>query len=285
MSAPPLLHATAQLRDVRLHYVTCGFTDQTTQAVMLLHGWPQSWYEWRHVMPELAEDHAVIAVDLRGLGDSSKPVAGYDKMTLAADLTELAGQLGLTQIAVVGHDWGGAVAAALALQQRQLVTHLAMLDIVLPGIPLPGMGEGLGGYWHMQFHQVMDLPEALVTGREETYIRWFFSNFAHNPAAITPDDVAEYVRCLQQPGALRSGFGYYRAMGDDAVAFAEAAKTPLVCPVLALGGAQSIGAGVKLCAEQFASDVRGGVIENCGHWIPEEKPAELLAELRPFLAL
>jgi len=285
MSTTSLQHATAQLDDVRLHYVTCGFTPQTTQAVMLLHGWPQSWYEWRRLIPELARDHPVIAVDLRGLGDSSKPVSGFDKMTLAIDLAELAGKLGLTQIAVVGHDWGGAVAAAFALQQRELVTHLAMLDIVLPGIPLPGMGDGLGGYWHMQFHQVMDLPEALIAGREEIYSRWFFSNFAYNPAAITLDDVAEYVRCLQQPGALRSGFGYYRAMGEDAAAFAAAAKTPLDCPVLALGGAQSIGAGVKLCAEQFASDVRGGVIENCGHWIPEEKPVELLAELRPFLAL
>ena len=285
MSSTSLKHATTQLSDVRLHYVTCGFTPQTTQAVMLLHGWPQSWYEWRHLIPELARDHPVIAVDLRGLGDSSKPVTGYDKMTVAGDLAQLADQLELTQIAVVGHDWGGAVAAAFALQQRELVTHLAMLDIVLPGIPLPGVGDALGSYWHMQFHRVMDLPEALITGREEIYSRWFFSNFAYNPAAITPDDVAEYVRCLQQPGALRSGFGYYRAMAADAVAFAEAAKTPLDCPVLALGGAQSIGAGVKLCADQFASDVRGGVIEECGHWIPEEKPAELLAELRAFLAL
>ncbi len=249
---------------------------------MLLHGWPQSWYEWRHLIPELARDQAVIAVDLRGLGDSGKPAGGYDKMTIAADLAELADQLGLTRISLVGHDWGGAVAAAFAMQQRQLVTHLAILDIVLPGIPLPGVGDALGAYWHMQFHQVMDLPEALIGGKEETYIRWFFKNFAYNPAAITSDDVAEYLRCLQQPGALRSGFGYYRAMPEDALAFAEAAKVPLTCPVLALGGAQSIGVGVKLCAEQFAEDVTGGVIENCGHWIPEEKPAELVAELRRF---
>jgi hypothetical protein len=119
----------------------------------------------------------------------------------------------------------------------------------------------------------------LVTGRERAYISWFFQNFAYNPRAVSEADVDEYARCLAQPGALRAGFEYYRAAGQDAVDFAAAARAPLSCPVLALGGERSIGAAVKLCMQQVAGDVRGGVMERCGHWIAEAQPQALLDEL------
>ncbi|HAC35459.1 MAG TPA: alpha/beta hydrolase [Gammaproteobacteria bacterium] len=272
------------LEQVRLHYVTAGYSPGVKEAVVLLHGWPQSWYEWRHLMPELATGgRTVVAVDLRGLGDSSKPAGGFDKKTLADDVAQLLHQLGLERVVVVGHDWGGAVAAALALQYRQLIIRLVLLDIVIPGIPLPGIGDGLAGYWHMQFHQVADLPEALVQGREAVYISWFFNNFAFNPAAFNAADIAEYTRCASQPGALRCGFGYYRCLQEDAQFFSSVAEQKLGIPVLALGGEQSIGAGVKLCAEQFATNVEGGVVEQCGHWIPEERPVVLLEWLNGFI--
>jgi pimeloyl-ACP methyl ester carboxylesterase len=274
-------HHTAQLPDVRLHYLTAG----DGPALVLLHGWPQSSHEWRHLIPTLAQRYRVIAPDLRGLGDSSRPVGGYDKMTVAGDVRALLRDgLGVTQAAVVGHDWGGAVAYALAAQDRALVTRLAILDMLLPGIDLPGLGpNALSGYWHFAFHGVRDLAELLVAGRERAYISWFFQNFAYNPRAVSESDVDEYARCLAQPGALRAGFEYYRAAGQDAVDFAAAAREPLTIPVLALGGERSIGAAVKLCMQQVAGNVRGGVLERCGHWIAEEQPQALLDELTAFL--
>lgn len=274
-------HHTAQLPNVRLHYVSAG----DGPALVLLHGWPQSSHEWRHLLPALAQRYRVIAPDLRGLGDSGRPVGGYDKMTVAADVRALLrDRLGIAQAAVVGHDWGGAVAYALAAQDRALVTRLAILDMLLPGIDLPGLGpDALSGYWHFAFHGVRDLAELLVAGRERAYISWFFQNFAYNPRAVSEADVDEYARCLAQPGALRAGFEYYRAAGQDAVDFAAAAREPLTIPVLALGGELSLGAAVKLCMLQVAGDVRGGVMERCGHWIAEEQPQALLEELTAFL--
>lgn len=144
---PVIEHHTAQLADVRLHYLIAG----SGPALVLLHGWPQSSHEWRHLIPTLAQRYRVIAPDLRGLGDSSRPVGGYDKMTVAGDVRSLLrDELGITQAAVVGHDWGGAVAYALAAQDRALVTQLAILDMLLPGIDLPGLGaNALAGYWHL----------------------------------------------------------------------------------------------------------------------------------------
>jgi len=106
MSPTALEHHTARLTDVVLHYVTCGRGD----AVVLLHGWPQTWYEWRKIIPALAERYRVIAPDMRGLGDSSRPATGYDKRTVAADIYQLVRQLGHERIFLVGHDWGGPVA-------------------------------------------------------------------------------------------------------------------------------------------------------------------------------
>lgn len=274
-------HHTAELPAVRLHYLLAGHGP----ALLLLHGWPQSSHEWRLLIPELAKRYRVIAPDLRGLGDSGRPVGGYDKMTIAGDLRVLLrDKLGITQTAVVGHDWGGAVAYALAAQDRALVTRLAILDMLLPGVELPGLGpDALSSYWHFGFHGVRDLPEMLVAGRERAYISWFFQNFAYNPRAITEADVDEYARCLAQPGALRAGFEYYRAAGQDAVDFAATARERLAIPVLALGGERSIGAAVRLCMEQVANDVRGGVIERCGHWIAEEQPQALRDALLAFL--
>ncbi len=279
---PIVEHHTADLPAVRLHYLAAG----DGPALVLLHGWPQSSHEWRHLLPTLAARYRVIAPDLRGLGDSGRPVGGYDKMTVAADLRALLrDQLGISQAAVVGHDWGGAVAYALAAQDRALVTRLAILDMLLPGIDVPGLGpDALSRYWHFAFHGVRDLPELLIAGRERAYIAWFFRNFAYNPRAIAEADVDEYARCLAQPGALRAGFEYYRAVAQDAADFAAAAREPLRIPVLALGGERSIGAAVKLCMQQVARDVRGGVMARAGHWLAEEQPQALLDALTAFLA-
>ncbi len=273
-------HRHADLGDVRLHYVTAG----SGFPVVLLHGWPQSWYEWRHVIPGLAERFEIIAPDLRGLGDSSRPAGGYDKKTVGGDIWRLVHDvLGLSAFHLVGHDWGGPTAYAVAAAHPEAVRKLAILDVTIPGDGSPNISQG-GRRWHHAFHQTLDLPEALIAGREDIYLGWFYRNYGARPLDDT--DIAEYLRTYSQPGALRAGFSYYRAMpadiADNAAKVAAGFKLPM--PVLALGGDRSWGRRMEVVESlrRLAVDVRGGVIENCGHWMPEEQPEALSRQLLGF---
>ena len=284
MSETGFEHHYAHLDGVTLHFVTAGAAD--AEPLVLLHGWPQTWYEWRHVMPELARRWRVIAPDLRGLGDSSRPPGGYDKRTVAADIWQLLCRLGVEKFSLVGHDWGGPTAYALAAAHPEAVRRLAILDVAIPGAGAVGISQG-GKRWHHAFHGVPDLPEALVAGRERLYLAWFFRTFGHRPDAVSVADIDEYVRTYSKPGALRAGFGYYRAVEQDARDNAEIiARFKLPMPVLALGGAESWGRRLETLESMrlVATDVRGGIIAESGHWIPEEQPALLLEQLVPFLA-
>ena len=195
-------HHYAQLDGVRIHYVTMG----QGAPVVLLHGWPQTWYEWRRVMPLLADKYALVAPDMRGLGDSSRPTSGYDKKTVANDIWMLMhSHFGHTRFAVVGHDWGAPVAFRLAADHPAEVTHLAMLDVPVPGDQPAGAAIGGGARWWHLFHQVPDLPEALVYGRERLYLEFFYMNGCDVAGAIGDADIAEYVRTYSQAGAMRAG--------------------------------------------------------------------------------
>lgn len=283
MSAPipGLEHHHAEVGEVVLHYVTLG----EGEPLVLLHGWPQSWYEWRHVMPELARHFRVIAPDLRGLGDSTRPAGGYDKKTMAGDIWRLLSEhLGIERFCLVGHDWGGPVAYALAAAHVEAVRRLAILDVVIPG---DGGDFSQGGRrWHHAFHMTADLPEALVAGRERLYLEWFYRNFGWRADAIAEEDLQEYLRCYTQPGALRAGFALYRALPQDRLDnAARIAEGKLPMPVLAVGGGSSFGRGteVEQSLRRVAEQVSAVVIPRCGHWIPEEQPRLLLDALLPFL--
>ena len=274
-------HHTAELGDVRLHYVTAG---SGARALVLLHGWPQTWWEWRRVMPALAEHFTVIAPDMRGLGDSSCPPGGYDKATVAGDIWRLMTDvLGHKTFYLAGHDWGGPVAYALAHAHMEAVEKLAIVDVVVPFGSTDDLTWG-GKRWHHGFHWVQDLPEALVARRERMYLSWFYNNLAYNPAAITPEDIDEYTRAYSQPGVLRAGFEYYRATPTDIAHNNENKNTPLTMPVLALGGSGGKGRGTQVLENmrELANDVQGGAIEQCGHWVPEEQPEVLVKKLLEF---
>ncbi len=281
--AVDLSHHYADLGDVQLHYVTAG----AGFPVVLLHGWPQSWYEWRHILPELATKYRVIAPDLRGLGDSSRPLEGYDKKTIANDIWRLLhDHLGLKEFFLVGHDWGGPTAYALSAAHPEAVRKLAVLDVTIPGDGSTNFSQG-GRRWHHAFHQTADLPEALIAGREDIYFGWFYRNWGHHPNVLSAGDIAEYLRIYSQPGALRAGFSYYRNLPRDIADNEAIAKTfKLPMPVLALGGNNAWGRRMEVLEslQRVASNVRGGVIDHCGHWMPEEQPQVLLQHLLPFLA-
>jgi len=274
--AVPIKRNYCDLPDVTLHYLTAGEGD----PVVLLHGIPQSSHEWRHVIPQLCLRHAIIAPDLRGLGDSSRPVTGYDKKTVASDIWALVGErLGISRFHLVGHDWGGPVAFALAAHHPEAVRSLTILDVAIPG---DGMEMSQGGRrWHHPFFRTPDLPEALLAGREHIYLEWLFDNYGYRPDAVSLEDRAEYRRTYTKLGGFRTLLAYYRAFPTDAAdnAAIVAERGKLKMPVLALGGDKAFGRGMETyeSVSRLAENVRGGLIPDCGHWVAEEAP-EFLAE-------
>lgn len=270
----------ADVNGVRLHYVTAGSGD----PVLLIHGFPQTWYEWHKVIPALAERFTVIAPDYRGAGHSSRPTGGYDKKTMAADLRELAGQLGYDRIAVVGHDIGLMVAYSFAAQFPDLSSKLVVIDAPLPGTAIWDRISVDPRVWHFAFHGVRDLPEVLVAGKEREYLTFFLNARIYNTAAFTPEDLDVYVRAYSEPGAMRAGFEVYRAFAQDVEDNRSLMQTKLPMPVLAVGGEHSTsGPHVEAMMREVADDVTAALIPGAAHWIPEENPDALLEHLTKFL--
>ncbi|HUF21660.1 MAG TPA: alpha/beta hydrolase [Burkholderiales bacterium] len=275
----PLTHDFADLGDVRLHYVTAG----KGPAVVLLHGWPQTWFMWRKILPGLCEHYRVIAPDLRGLGDSSRPDSGYDKKTVAHDIWRLVHDvLGEERFFLVGHDWGGPTAFSLAAQHRDAVRRIAIFDVPVPGDGTPVF---FNNRWHHGLHREHDLAEALTAGREDVYLGFFYRTWGASPDAISEEDQREYLRTYRQPGAMRAGFNFYRATPqdiEDNQAFLAQGK--LQMPVLCYGGSEGRGRGKSAIEswQRVAENVRGGIAERCGHWIPEERPQWVLQQLLEF---
>lgn len=271
----------AEANGVRLHYVIGGPADG--EMVVLLHGWPQTWYTWRRVMPALAAaGYRVVAVDYRGAGESERPLGGYDKATMAADVRALVGQLGRTRINLVGRDIGVMVAYAYTAQWPDEVARLVMLDVPVPATRAWNEAKSKSDpqLWHFGLHQQRDIAEMLITGREYAYISDFYKKRAHVPVA--DEDIAVYARAYAAPGGLRAGFELYRAFPDDERRFAQFMTNKLPMPVLALAGDRSNGQAEVEMAKELASDVRGGVAPDTGHWLPDENPEYLSKQLIAF---
>jgi len=272
---------------VQIHYVIGGHGD----PVVLLHGWPETWYEWIHVMPALAKNYTVIVPDLRGLGDSSKPLSGYDGKTVAEDIHELVAKLGFKTIFLVGHDLGTQIAYSYAAAHPTEVKRLVVMEITaIPGFapPVGPVSVRMPTWWSV-FHQVPDIPEALVQGKELLYLSWFYHNEAYNPAAITQEDINEFVSHYSAPCGMRAGFEYYRAFPQDAIENQNYSKTKLTMPVLALaasyypafGGNISM-PGLIYAMKILAHDVKAVIVPNSGHWVPEEQPQFVIKQLANF---
>jgi haloacetate dehalogenase len=269
---------------LRMHYRVAG----EGPLVVLLHGWPQTGDCWRLVLPGLvAAGYTVLAPDLRGYGLTDKATSGYDKRAMARDVRGLVATLGFDHVRLVGHDRGARVAHRYALDYPDEVTHLAVLDIVPTLAMFRGGDIGAArGYWHWLFHLQPDLPELLVGGAVDEYLRFFFERWTVQRHRLA-DAVDGYVEAFRQPGALRAGFDDYRATDqdliDDAVD-ADAGRT-VDAPVLALWGAQGLPAQLPVVDiwKQFAADVRGEAVADCGHFLPEEQPERVTELLLEFL--
>jgi pimeloyl-ACP methyl ester carboxylesterase len=274
------------LGELRLHAVIGG----EGQPLLLVHGWPQSWYAWRMLMPTLARDFEVIAVDQRGIGLSEKPADGYDTATLANDLVALMATLGHARFALYGTDTGMPIAYALAADHPERVERLAVSEAPLPGIspspPLflpPALNQRL---WHLTFNQLpAEVNEALVRGREEIFFGAEFDASA-GTKKLPAEVVSYYVESLaRDPEALRGSFELYRQFPTIIAQNEQRKSRRLAMPVLAIGGEESGGAGVAETMKLVADEVQGVVLSGAAHWVAEQAPDELLAALTEFLSL
>jgi pimeloyl-ACP methyl ester carboxylesterase len=268
---------------IRQHAVVGG----EGPALLLIHGWPETWYAWRLLMPTLAQTHTVVAVDQRGIGLTEKPSGGYDAGTLATDLVALMDELGHQRFAVVGHDTGVVVSYALAADYPDRVDRLAVAEI--PGPPMPDHSPPLfvpapvnNRLWHIAFNRAGgEIAEQLVAGREKIFYGYEFTiQGGHLPEKL----VDYYVDRVSEPGALPGSFAFYREWDATMAQNGDRAATPLTMPVLAIGGEESWGAAVGGAMSGIAKDVQTVVIPGGSHWVAEEAPEEVLAALTAFLA-
>jgi len=271
--------------EVRLHAVIGG----DGPPLLLVHGWPETWYAWRMVMPALARDFEVIAVDQRGIGLSDKPADGYDSGTIARDLVALMDALGHRRFAMYGTDTGMPIAYALAADHPDRLERLVVSEAPLPGVTpspplfLPPLLNAR--FWHLMFNQLpAEVNEALIAGREEIFFGAEFDASAGS-RKLPPETVRYYVDILRSgPDALRGSFGFYRAV-NATIAQNEQRKTRrLAVPVLAMGGEESGGEGAGNAMKLVADDVQTVVLPGAGHWVAEQAPEELLAAVTAFLA-
>ncbi|MFC4588778.1 alpha/beta fold hydrolase [Sphaerisporangium corydalis] len=246
-----------------LHYVRGG----SGPAIVLLHGWPETWLMWRQVMPELAREHTVIAFDLPGLGDSAIPPGGYDKATTAKRIHQAVGKLGFRQVGLIGHDLGALIAYPYARDFPADVSRFAVIETPLAGF---GLEELYGISWHFRFNMSpAPIPETIMDNDDvPTYLGMMY-NFSHQGAGI---DREAYYRAYSSPARRTAGYEYYRAFAADAVNNQANASTRLAMPVLAIGGQYSFGTGVGGSFSQVADDVRTVVAPDSGHYVPEENP-------------
>jgi len=263
--------------------------------VLLLHGYPETHAMWHRVAPELARRFTVVAADLRGYGDSSKPPSdpehvAYAKRTMAADMVELMRKLGFPRFAVVGHDRGGRVAYRMALDRPEVVSKLAVLDIVTTHTMWTRMDKALAtASYHWLFLMQPDgLPETMIGKDPAYYLRETMRRWARPGFQFAPEAMAEYVRCFSDPACIHAACEDYRAGGtvDFEYDKQDFGTKKIQCPVLSLWGSGGIAkrSDDPLSAwRPWADDLRGHAIAGCGHFLPEEAPEETLKGLEAFL--
>jgi len=277
-------HESGRAGNVRIHYVIGG----RGSLIFLLHGFPQHWREWRFVMPALVDaGYTVIAPDLRGFGDSDKPLEGFDVGTVSEDVRQIAEDLHMEKenVRVVGHDVGAAVAYAWAATHPEQVDRLVLMEGLPAGLEAPAAGVPMlrgKPLWHLAFGMTPDVPERLLADRERAFVEFLLRQGAYDPTTFSDEDIDFYVRPFVALGGVRGALAHIRSIPKSAELNRKLSERKLAMPVLAIGAELSFGEYMAEGARKFAENVSGAVAEKCGHWIPEERPAWLSQKLITF---
>jgi len=269
---------TIQANGAALHVRVGG----TGPAVVLIHGFGDTGDMWQPLAAELSKNHRVVVPDLRGMGLSSKPAAGYEKKNQAADIRAVLDRLGIDQADVVGHDIGTMVAYAYAASYPSKTTRLVVMDAPVPGIPPWEQIVRLPPLWHFDFGGKDALR--LVKGRERIYLDRFWNDFAGDASKMDEGMRVHYARLYARPGAMEAAFKQFNTIRQDAVDNAELMKALLPMPVLAIGGEKSFGANEAIVMRNAATNVTELVVPGAGHWLMEEATTVTTQAVVDFLA-
>ncbi len=268
--------------------------------LLLLHGYPQSHVEWHKIAPDLAAHYTVVAPDLRGYGDSDKPqadpedLAVFCKRTTADDQVAVMSHLGFDAFHVVGHDRGVRVGHRMALDHPDRIRSLTSLDVVPSQAAFDHMDYTLSFawfHWHLM-RQPYPLPETLIGNSAQTYLDFLLERWTGIEGSITPEAYAEYWRCFSDPDTIRGTCGDYRSVELDLEHDEVDRGRKLKCPVLVLWGTRmakrpgwQTGKSLDILDvwRERAENVRGKPLD-CGHFLPEELPAETTAEILSFIS-
>jgi pimeloyl-ACP methyl ester carboxylesterase len=273
---------TANLSGAKIHYLKAGTGKKT---LVLIHGFGDTSHMWIPLFEEFSRDYTIIAPDMRGLGESSRPTTAYDKKTIAADIHELVRGLGYEKINLVGHDIGLMVAYSYAAQYPSEVEKLALLEA-----PIPGIGDiwekvyTTPALWHFHF---VNSPIALelVKGRERIFLEHFWQTLSPHPKTFAEADRRIYAKAYAQEGAMRAAFEMFKNFNSqDAMDNRKFAVTKLAMPVLTIEGDKAMGGALEIQAKLVANNVTSIILTDTGHWLMEQRPAETKAELKKFLA-
>jgi pimeloyl-ACP methyl ester carboxylesterase len=273
---------TAEVNGVKIHYLKAG---TGKKPLVLIHGFGETSRMWIPLFADFGKDYTIIAPDIRGLGDSSRPATGYDKKTAAVDIRELVKSLGYERIDLVGHDIGLMVAYAYAAQYPNEVEKLALLEAPIPGIG--AVWEQIYTnplLWHFHF---VNSPIALdlVKGRERTFLEHFWQTLSANPKSMSEAERQLYAKAYAQEGAMRAAFEYFKAFNlQDAEDNRRFAAHKLPMPVLVIAGDKAMGDAIEAQAKLVADNVTAIKFADTGHWLMEERPMETKAALMKFFS-
>src|ERR1700722_15410743 len=279
-------HEQVTVSGTSIHAVTAGPAD--APALVLLHGWPESWATWRELIPLAAPDHRVIAIDLPGIGGSGIAGAAGSKTGIAGVVHRLIGALGLTDVTLAGHDIGGMVAYA-ALRAFPGLARVVIMDVPIPGVDPWDEFVRAPFLWHFALHAVPGLPELLVTGQQPGYFGYFYDLLSAAGGVPAREVREEQASAYASPAALTAGFDWYRAFGQDVTDNQQAAAgPPATTPLLYLrGGAERggpIDSYVTGLRRAGVTHVRPAIIEGAGHFPHQEAPVPTWRAIAAFIA-
>jgi pimeloyl-ACP methyl ester carboxylesterase len=280
-SLPEVSHHRVRVNGTELHYVSAGAAGS---PVLLVHGFPETWWTFRKLIPLLSQSHRVFAVDLRGFGDSATGPGEYDAKTSAEDLHLLIEQLKVGPVHLTGQDISGATVFRLATTHPEDVLSFTAIEMGLPGFGLEGLADIThGGSWHIGMMAAPGIPEMLLAGREHEFLGQFaFPAMSATPGAITNDDIDEFVRTYSRLDGWRGAIGLYQSMlqeGDEIKALAETHR--LTVPVLAVGA----GGGrftLGTMSQVAVTEVHSVSLDGVGHYVAMEAPDKLADALLAF---
>jgi len=286
---PGFVNRYATVNGIDIHYVEGG----SGKPLICLPGWPQTWYSFHTIAPELAKNYRVIVVDIRGMGTSGKPASGYDKKTMASDIYELTQQIGLEKVQLLGHDIGGMVAMSFAFNYPEVTEKLIVMDgshpgegmLQMPLIPASGtFADKMNGdapyAWWMAFNQVKGLPEQILEGRFRYLLDWLFNYVMIDETKMSAFEREVYASVYNNPENIRAANAWYQSFAQDI----EDARNygQLVLPVLGIGSNVSYNY-MKMGLPYVAADCNVVGLLDSGHYMNEESPQQVLAAVIDFL--